>query len=229
MTPPPTTLRVNEVFYSFQGEATHAGTPAIFIRLQGCPVGCSWCDTKHTWPEAPGTPIPFTELIAKDSASPTWANASISDILAYLDRSPGIPLVVITGGEPLAQDIYNLICAIIDTGRQVQVETSGTHNVIVPADTWVTVSPKIDMPGGLPIKWQAIHRADEIKLPVASKADIDAFLALVTKNDIGDDLPVWLQPIDLRPELTDLCVNTAIHHPFGFKVSIQTHQYVGAR
>lgn len=229
MTLSPTTLRVNEVFCSFQGEATHAGTPAIFIRLQGCPVGCPWCDTKHTWPEAPGTPVPFNELVQKSSSSPAWANASTDEILAYINRFPTIPLVVITGGEPLAQDIYNLVCAIINSDRHVQVETSGTHHVIVPPSTWVTVSPKIDMPGALPIKWQAIHRANEIKLPVSSMGDIEAFLSMVNRFDIGDDRPVWLQPVDLRTDLTDLCIKTALEHPFGFKVSIQVHQYVGVR
>ena len=58
-------IRVNEVFETIQGEATFTGSPSVFLRLQGCPVGCGWCDTKHTWHVLPEDEVSQSEIIAK--------------------------------------------------------------------------------------------------------------------------------------------------------------------
>ena len=76
----PTKLPVNEVFETVQGEATFTGTPSVFIRLQGCPVGCSWCDTKHTW-EMTGKVIPIKSMIDKTDDTDCYSLLSITDIL----------------------------------------------------------------------------------------------------------------------------------------------------
>ena len=100
-------LRVSELFYSIQGESTRAGLPCLFIRLAGCNLRCSYCDARYTWEDA-GTPM--------ESA----------DILAWVERYPGV-MVEITGGEPLVQtSVYPLLQALIDAGREVLLETNGS-------------------------------------------------------------------------------------------------------
>src|SRR4051794_25490444 len=64
------TFAVNEVFESIQGEARHAGTPSVFVRLQGCAVGCPWCDTKHTWAADPDQEVSPEAMLAKEGGCP---------------------------------------------------------------------------------------------------------------------------------------------------------------
>ena len=75
-------LRINEVFPTIQGEAAWTGTPATFIRLQGCPVGCHWCDTKHTWPTgSERRKITWNEMLAKEKDAPTFAEMPEDNIV----------------------------------------------------------------------------------------------------------------------------------------------------
>ena len=106
-----TTYRVAEIFRSLQGEGPSIGTPATFIRLQGCAVGCSWCDTKFSWPETGGSPMTIEQL----------GNAT--------RREPYVaPLLVVTGGEPLAHPgISDLLAWSLGLWDRVEVETSGFY------------------------------------------------------------------------------------------------------
>ena len=216
-------LRVNEVFETIQGEAQFTGTPAVFIRLQGCPVGCSWCDTKHTWPEgAASKRISVDEMMAKTSDSATWcemtAEELVNRVTAYRARH-----YVITGGEPCAQDIEPLTAMLAEVGT-VQVETSGTHYVVVAPEAWVTVSPKVGMRGGLAVLDAALDRANEIKMPIASTADIANLVPLARGRD---PRTVWLQPVSQDDDATRLCVDACM--ATGWRLSIQTHKYAGVR
>ena len=101
-------LRVAELFHSLQGEGPSAGTPAHFLRLQGCDVGCRWCDTKYTWDAAGGHETSLAEAFGKLRALGT------------------APLLVVTGGEPLLQaGIAELLAAAVGQWTRVEVETSG--------------------------------------------------------------------------------------------------------
>jgi 7-carboxy-7-deazaguanine synthase len=217
-------LRVNEVFPTIQGEATWTGTPATFIRLQGCPVGCSWCDTKHTWPAgSPNKIINVVEMLDKVDPSPTWAPMSAEQIAQVVGNySPRH--FVITGGEPCAQEI-GLLTERLQALGKVQVETSGTHEINVAPGTWVTVSPKVAMAGGLEVLPSAIARADEIKMPVASISDIDNLRALLAHRQAG--VSVWLQPVSQGDEATQLCIQACMENQW--RLSIQTHKYAGVR
>src|SRR3954471_5416133 len=82
----PETFAVNEVFESIQGEAQHAGTPSVFIRLQGCAVACPWCDTKHTWAADPGQEVSPEAMLAKEEDAPTFARLTQADILSVVGR-----------------------------------------------------------------------------------------------------------------------------------------------
>lgn len=100
--------RIAEIFYSVQGEGATAGVPSVFVRLQGCTVGCRWCDTKYSWDADAGRETDLDTILAEVAAHP------------YRH-------VVVTGGEPLESPLFQpLVAALIERGCEVEVETSGT-------------------------------------------------------------------------------------------------------
>ncbi len=107
------TLRVNEVFFSIQGESTWAGEPCVFVRLTGCPLRCTYCDTEYAFRE--GT------------------TCTLRDVIEQVE-SFGCPVVEVTGGEPLAQRrALDLVRELCDRGMTVLIETSGAID-IAPVD-----------------------------------------------------------------------------------------------
>ena len=217
-------LKINEIFDTIQGEANFTGTPATFIRLQGCPVGCHWCDTKHTWSTGiEKLRVEVNEMLHKTKDSPKWSSISEKDIVNIVKKLKPRHFVL-TGGEPCSQDIFELTRLLATVGT-VQVETSGTHTINVYHKTWVTVSPKIEMGGGLNVLNSALIRANEIKMPINSLKDVKNLQKLV-KNVKYSQL-VWLQPVSQIEENTNLCVKTAMDN--NWRISIQTHKYMGVR
>lgn len=217
--------QVNEVFQTIQGEGRYTGTPAIFVRLQGCPVGCSWCDTKHTWTLDPELAITPDQLLAKRGDSPSWTGITPAALLA-LFRQQGYQArhVVITGGEPCMFDLTSLCQTLHAAGYSTQIETSGTFEIKAPPDTWVTVSPKLNMPGGYPVLPSALKRADEIKHPVAMQKHVDELVALLDLHQLNGKL-VYLQPISQQKRATELAIASCIKH--NWRLSVQVHKYLG--
>ena len=111
--------RIAECFFSIQGEGVTVGMPAVFIRLQGCSVGCRWCDTKYSWDPAGGHQVTLEALVEEAAAFPCRR-------------------AVVTGGEPLESSLFTpLVEALKARGFTVEVETSGTlppHRA--PVDQW---------------------------------------------------------------------------------------------
>ncbi len=102
-------LKLNEIFYSIQGESTQAGRPCIFIRLTGCKLRCTYCDTKYAYHEG--------------------ANASIQEIIQRIKAYP-CKLVELTGGEPMEQkEAPALLQALLDEGYEVMLETDGVEDL----------------------------------------------------------------------------------------------------
>lgn len=219
-------IPVNEIFDTIQGEAFYTGTPSTFVRLQGCAVGCPWCDTKHTWAVNPEKKRPLAAILEKtDRAVDTYANVTLHSLLGLI--SARLPRhVVITGGEPCDYDLTELTEGLIGAGRSVQIETSATAPVRASASTWVTVSPKVDMPGGKPVLTDVIKRANEIKMPVGKPADVTRLVELLERYKPSTDL-IWLQPLSASAKATALCVIAATEH--GWRVSVQTHKFIGVR
>lgn len=120
-----TSVRIAECFYSVQGEGVTAGLPAVFIRLQGCSVGCAWCDTKYSWDPGGGREEDLTALVEEATAFPCRR-------------------VVVTGGEPLESPLFGpLLRALKARDFTIEVETSGTlPPPPVPVDQW-NVSVKL--------------------------------------------------------------------------------------
>jgi 7-carboxy-7-deazaguanine synthase len=217
--------KINEIFETLQGEATYTGTPSIFVRLQGCPVGCSWCDTKHTWEVDLEDKVDLTRTIEKSADSTLWADASIEAILAcFTQRNYNAKHIVITGGEPCMYDLNPLCDALHQQGYSTQIETSGTFEVKVPEQTWVTVSPKINMKGGYKMLASAVKRANEIKHPIAMERHIEELEALLAAFHVTDKL-IYLQPISQKASATKLAIEVCIRN--NWRLSVQLHKYLG--
>ena len=113
--------KINEVFETIQGEASFTGTPSIFLRLQGCPVGCSWCDTKQTWDVDNVYKVSLDDTVEKKADSDHWAEASAAQVLElFKSRGYTAKHVVITGGEPCMYDLnqYVIYCMIMALARK---------------------------------------------------------------------------------------------------------------
>ncbi len=162
-------LKINEIFWSAQGEGVHSGASAIFVRLAGCSLRCPYCDTRGAW--ARGKLMPAAAVAA-----------AVDELKAAYPQAR----LVITGGEPLEQDLGELLAAC-RRRYVIALETNGLHFQDLPCDWW-TVSPKdISAYSVHPRLWA---RANEIKLLVTPALD----LALVKKMRGCSGVPIILQP-----------------------------------
>jgi 7-carboxy-7-deazaguanine synthase len=151
-------LTINEIFYSIQGEATHAGERCVFVRLTACDLRCSWCDTPYAFHE--GT------------------KQTIDQVLAEVERHD-CRLVEITGGEPLIQeDVYPLMDALMSRGYTVMLETGGHRSIErVPAAVVKIVDVKCPGSGESSRNhWpnlELLAPHDEVKFVLADRADYE--------------------------------------------------------
>ncbi len=238
-------LPINEYFETLQGEATYQGTPSMFIRFQGCPVGCAFCDTKYTWHIEKEHEVESIDQIkqkelldfTKGEGNPSHYMMEPNDILKLCEET-NVNHVVLTGGEPCMYDLTYLTWLLHNANRYqtgsytkrftTQIETSGTFHVQTHSDTWVTVSPKIgkSIAGGLPLVPQALKRANEIKYPVGKQQDIDNLKDLIEEYDL-DKKQIWLQPLSVNEKTTELCIEQCMLN--NWRLSVQTHKYVKVR
>ncbi len=196
----PAFLPVMESFYTIQGEGFYSGTPAYFIRLGGCDVGCSWCDVKESW----------------DASQFDWIN--IKDIVNGATNS-GAELVVVTGGEPLMYDLSLLTDELKKSGLKTNIETSGAYPLSGSWD-WICFSPK---------KFKApldefYDASDELKVVVYNKNDFkwagEHAEKMISKAEL------FLQPEwSKEKEMTPLIVDFVKRNP-RWKISLQTHKYM---
>ncbi|MBP5985763.1 MAG: 7-carboxy-7-deazaguanine synthase QueE [Azonexus sp.] len=172
-------LRLTEIFYSLQGEASRAGLPTVFVRLTGCPLRCSWCDTTYS----------FTGGEA----------ASIASVLAEVAKYPARQ-VCVTGGEPLAQkDCLELLTALCDAGYDVSLETSGALD-ISGVDQRVSRIMDLKAPDSgesARNRWENLpflNARDEIKIVIASRGDYEWARAALRDRGLGRCCPVLFSP-----------------------------------
>ena len=152
------TLRVNETFFSIQGESTFAGVPCFFVRLTGCPLRCNYCDTEYAFREG--------------------APRTIGAIVDEIERS-GARVVELTGGEPLAQKrAFDLIAVLCEQGLTVLVETSGAVD-IRPCHAKAIRILDIKTPGSgesdrnLWSNLDDLRPTDEVKFVIVDRADYE--------------------------------------------------------
>ncbi|SHH24718.1 7-carboxy-7-deazaguanine synthase [Marisediminitalea aggregata] len=218
-------LNINEMFETIQGEGVYTGVPAIFVRLQGCPVGCPWCDTKHTWTLDENLIDSVDAVINKSEESERFFGISDLGLLALFEQQGyNAKHVVITGGEPCMYDLTGITELLHERGFTSQIETSGTFEAKCAQQTWVTVSPKVNMKGGYDVLTSALQRANEIKHPIAMQKHVDELDALLAGIDLTDKV-VCLQPISQQARATELAIKTCIDR--NWRLSLQTHKYVG--
>ena len=220
-------MRLNDIYPTIQGEGAYSGTPMVVVRLQGCGVGCPFCDTKETWDNDPGHRVgSFGEA---QGTSPVWTEQPPEEI-ARLARQTGptINWALVTGGEPAEQDLEPLVRALHKERFLAALETSGTAlGHAVALFDWVTVSPKFDMPGGKIVDKRAVAVADEIKQVVATQADIDRLSEFLSSVQLKPGVIVSLQPVSMQRKATFMCVDACIQR--GWRLSLQLHKYIDAR
>ncbi|MGL5407750.1 MAG: 7-carboxy-7-deazaguanine synthase QueE, partial [Shewanella sp.] len=146
------------------------------------------------------------------------------EILAYCVQSFSARHVVITGGEPCMYDLQPLTQLLTASGFTTQIETSGTFDVQCSESTWVTVSPKLNMRGGLAMRPQALYRANEIKHPVGTQKDIDNLHGLIADFELRKEVVIALQPISQKQRATEMCIEACVKN--NWRLSVQTHKYL---
>lgn len=219
--------RVSDIYSCIQGEGVQAGTAMVLLRLQGCLVGCPWCDTKHTW----STNVAFQVATISEALGETECFAVVSEevIVDYIcHHHPGPRWVLVTGGEPAAQELGPLVSSLHEAGYNVALETSGTETGHLSADfNWVCVSPKINMPGGKPILPEAVVVADELKFVVGRSSDIAVLDEFLTTIPLKENAQICLQPLSMNKAATALCIKTVQER--GWRLSVQLHKYLDQR
>jgi 7-carboxy-7-deazaguanine synthase len=205
-------LRVTEIFCSIQGESTHAGRPCAFVRLTGCPMRCTWCDSEYT----------FTG----------GERMTMEDVLAQV-RAYGCRLVEVTGGEPLAQvAAFELIDRLCDENYEVLIETGGyvsTERV----DERATIILDVKCPASGEAErnhWQNLARLradkDEVKFVVADKGDWEYAREVISRYDLERRAhailisPVW-GAVDLQ-ELADWVAASGLN----VRLQLQLHKQI---
>lgn len=197
----PTEYPVMECFQTIQGEGVYSGSSAYFIRLGGCDVGCVWCDVKESW---------------DPNAHP---KLSIQEITEMAKKSNS-EIVVITGGEPAMYDLTPLCSSLHNIGKKVHIETSGAYPVNGEFD-WICLSPKKFK---FPLK-DELAKADELKVIAFNMSDFEWANSFV--NDVNDDCVLLLQPEwSKREKMTTEVINFIDSNP-KWRLSLQTHKYIG--
>lgn len=219
---------INEIFQTIQCEGYNSGQPAIFIRLQGCNMGCTWCDTKHTWALDEINKVSYQEVTQKNASDPNqavkWTKATVNDILKTIKTNKWLAkLVVITGGEPAMYNLLPLCIALEEQGLRIQLETSGAYQIRVTENTWVCVSPKINVGATKPILKSALQRANEIKHPVSNENDIKNLKNILMQ--LTNKPKIFLQPVSTDKQATQIAVDNCLKE--NWRLSLQMHKYIG--
>lgn len=218
---------VSDCYPAIQGEGCQSGVPMVILRLQGCGVGCPWCDTKQTWAIEKANQVEaFQDALGDTPKYVKKTGQQVADYIAM--QFPTFEWILLTGGEPAEQDLIELVDALRYRGYKVALETSGTAegHVGVQFD-WVCVSPKIGMPGGKTIKASAIRPADEIKFVVGKEADLHKLAAFLQQYPTKAGCTICLQPMSQSPKATQICIEAC--QAMGYRLSIQIHRYLNQR
>ncbi|HKJ62161.1 MAG TPA: radical SAM protein [Hyphomicrobiales bacterium] len=196
-----------------QGESTLAGTACVFIRLAGCPLNCNYCDTPQAIPLDSGEAMSIAAIIEKVEAF-----------------AP--PLVLVTGGEPLAQkSCIPLLAALLDLGLNVQLETAGAHDILHVPDA-VSIIMDIKTPGSgesARNRWQNIAHLktnDEVKIVINSRDDYEWARQVITeKGVIALSVPILFSPAWDRLDPAQL-VAWILEDALPVRLQLQQHKYI---
>ena len=213
--------KVNEIFYTLQGEGAHSGIPAVFVRFSGCNLKCPWCDTEFA---------AYQEMSAEQIVA--------SAIELYDIPNERRKMLVLTGGEPSLQVDKPLLDALHAAGFYICIETNGTRPLPDGID-WITCSPKKVESGKLKVERPlALKKVNEVKVVYTGEYDPEIWRTQLEAEH-------WmLQPLrftgewliehaideweDDRNDNLDDTVRYILSHPF-WRLSVQLHKIVGLR
>ena len=207
-------LVVNEIYLSLQGESTFAGLPCIFIRLTGCDLRCSFCDTAYAFTEGKRQTLADILAEVKRQAAPFAERGSVSRSNILPDSSAAghrpafrLPLVELTGGEPLLQkNSLPLMHSLCEAGFTVLIETSGAHD-ISPIDSRVRRIMDLKCPGSGEVEknlfpnLKHLKATDEIKFVISTQEDYGWAKKQIVEHALATICPLlfsWVHP--LTPE-----------------------------
>jgi organic radical activating enzyme len=189
--------KINEIFYSLQGEGYYSGTPTIFVRFSGCNLRCTFCDTQHQ----------------------EGVMMSLQEIVDEVNKYPNAPLVVLTGGEP-SMFIDEAFVAELKqkTGKKIAIETNGTRPLPNNLD-WVTLSPKSAFGGG-DLESCVLTCCDELKVIYLGQ-DLSQYDGIEAKHRFLQ--PCFVEDLEQRQANMRACVEAVKTYP-NWRLSLQIHR-----
>jgi len=202
-------MKVNEIFYSIEGEGIRAGMPCVFIRLHGCNLNCSYCDTRYS------------------CEGEDYSVMSVQQILDELEFYH-CPNITVTGGEPLIHDgINTLLKALMIKGYNVNVETNGSIVPEVEGPIYTVdfktkcsgMSDKMNVEA-----FKVLDSEDVVKFVVASVDDLEQALSFVEENDIRAN--IFVSPVFGKIELVQIADFLKNHKLYNWRMQIQLHKYI---
>jgi len=203
-------LKIAEIFPSIQGEGLRQGEPTLFIRLAGCNLECSFCDTKYAWKEGR-----------------KYSTAQVLEKANKLRRLFPAQWVCLTGGEPILQDLAGLVKGLKKEGFKIQVETNGTLYRPLPVD-WYSISPK---PEKYCYRPEYREKAKEVKVILTKNLDFELIKRL--RKEFPEKTPILLQPqsnrkwsINLGMKLLRQALKAGLKN---IRLSGQLHKFCGLR
>ena len=202
--------RVTEIFYSLQGETRTVGLPTVFVRLTGCPLRCSFCDTAYAFHG--GTKMDISDIVAK--------------VQTYQPR-----YVTVTGGEPLAQkSCLSLLKALCDLGVEVSLETSGAIN-IADVDPRVVCVMDLKTPGsGEESKNRyenisLLKQTDQLKFVICDRNDYDWACNKIVEFNLAEQCEVLLSPVHGELQPADIA-DWILEDKLAVRLQVQLHKYL---
>ena len=202
--------RVTEIFYSLQGETRTVGLPTVFVRLTGCPLRCSFCDTAYAFHG--GTKMDISDIVAK--------------VQTYQPR-----YVTVTGGEPLAQkSCFSLLKALCDLGIEVSLETSGAIN-IADVDPRVVCVMDLKTPGsGEESKNRyenisLLKQTDQLKFVICDRNDYDWACNKIVEFNLAEQCEVLLSPVHGELQPADIA-DWILEDKLAVRLQVQLHKYL---
>jgi len=201
-------LKIYEIFYSLQGETSRIGLPTVFVRLTGCPMRCTYCDTAYAF--SGGTNMEVAEIMSR-----------VSEF--------GTQYVTVTGGEPLAQkECYVLLKVLCDAGYSVSLETGGAMD-ITPVDARVSIILDVKTPASNEEKnmlWENLNHIkpkDEIKFVLCNRADYDWAKAKIEELKLTEKCPVIFSPSYNELKADDLAA-WVLQDKLPVRMQVQLHK-----
>ena len=216
---------ITEIFKSIQGEGTRAGLPCVFVRLTGCNLRCTWCDTAYAFHG--GTRMSVEEVLER------------VDALAGRSQGTGVPLVELTGGEPLLQEeVYPLAEKLLDAGYTVLMETSGERFVgRLPKQVIKIVDVKCPDSGEADTfdmrNLEVIGENDEVKFVLATRRDYEFAREFASQHQLAERVrqvlfsPVFADPEDKWPALEPrMLAEWILADGLPVRLGLQLHKFV---